>query len=54
MFSHFPVQGTGRTGEGGSEEGRRRFRSGLASVVQVLISVVFPLPGATGTPVFFF
>lgn len=32
----------------------RRFRSVLASVVQVLISVVFPLPGATGTPVFFF
>lgn len=48
-----PIHLTRRTGEGRHEEGGRRFRSVLVSVVQGLISVVFPLPaGQRNTCVF--
>lgn len=42
-----------RAGEGRHGEGRGRFRSVLASVVPVLISVEFPLPAGQGAPAFF-
>lgn len=48
-----PILLTRRTEEGRHEEGRRRFRSVLASAVPVLISVVFPHPaGQRNTCVF--